>query len=217
MSAEGPAAVVAQRAGITICELVCPDLPPGRPAVEPLPATAFAGADEPLRRLATGQREALPDDIPAAGGNDMPAWALGLLRADPQVLTRIADRAALESLWGYATTALPSRERAGWSTALPVALTLAVQERDLALLPALIRAIGYLGLHAHPLTTAATAFLISQQQPDGGLGILPAGADPQLEVRIRLRLTVSFAWALAERIAPGFTAGVMSGEIPQDT
>jgi hypothetical protein len=213
----GPAAVVTRRAGLTICETLCPEIPAGEPPVEPLPALGFLGADEPLRRLATHQDlPFLDDERFTTGDGEMPAWALGLLRADPAVLAELADRAALDSLWGCATGTLGSRKRAGWSTALPVALALAVRERDLALLPALIRAIGYLGLVEHPLTVAATAFLVSQQQPDGGLGIMPAGADPRLQVEVRLGLTVSFAWALAEMTCPGFTAAVMNGEISQD-
>jgi hypothetical protein len=217
VSTQEPAAAVTQRAGLTICELLCPELRAGRPTGAPLPTLGFAGADEPLRRLATGRRQPFPDDIPTAGTNDMPAWALGLLRADPQTLAGLAERAALDSLWGCTTPTMATRERAGWSTALPVGLALAAQHRDLALLPALIRAIGYLELREHPLTTTATALLISQQQPDGGLGLLPADADPQLETRIRLRLTVSFVWALAEMTEPRFTAAVMSGEIVHDT
>ncbi|BCJ44140.1 hypothetical protein GCM10010168_09530 [Actinoplanes ianthinogenes] len=217
VSAHGPAAAVSRRAGLAICELMCPELRARRPTGDPLPTLAFAGADEPLRRLATGRRQPFPDTTAPAGPDDMPAWALGLLRADPQALAGLAERAALDSLWGCTTTTMATRDRAGWSTALPVALALAAQHRDLALLPALIRAIGYLALNEHPLTTTATALLISQQQPDGGLGILPTGADPHLQTRIRLRLTVSFAWALAEMTEPGFTAAVMSGEVAYDT
>jgi hypothetical protein len=214
VTGQGPTAVVTHRAGLLICEALCPHLPRHRPPDASVPALPFAGADEPLRRLAVATDRTAAVEIPETAADAMPAWALGLLRADPAILTALADRAATDSLWGCAAAALGARQRAGWSTALPVAVTLAVQERDLALVPALIRAAGYLGLSEHPIVTGATAYLMSQQQHDGGLGALPAGADPQPATGTRLSLTVSFVWTLAEATRPGFTAGVMNGDVP---
>ncbi|MFI5493487.1 hypothetical protein [Actinoplanes sp. NPDC051859] len=217
ISAQGRLAVITQRAGLTLCEIARPELRTAN-SVGVLPSPMpFAGPDEPLQRLVTGRRQPLPDSVPPSTPDDAPPWALGLLRADPQTLTDLAEQAALDSLWGATTTAMPSRVRAGWSTALPVAIALAVQARDLAVLPTLIRAAGYLALHEHPLTTGAAAFLISQQQPDGGLGALPTSADPQLAIHARLPLTVSFAWTLAELLDPGFTTRIMSGEVTHGT
>lgn len=148
---------------------------------------------------------ALPDlALPPAGCRDEPRTdqPMDLVRADPARLLRLADQITDQTMFGRTTDQVPADLLASWTIALPVAVALAVRAHDLVVTSALLRAGAYLRRDGkHPQLRDATAFLAAQQQPDGGFGALPVGADPALQHTVRVPLTLGCVWALAETMA----------------
>lgn len=123
---------------------------------------------------------------------------LDLVRADPGLLLRFADQIAYQTGFGRMADQILADLLARWINALPVAVTVAVCARDLAITSALLRDGAYLRHSRCPELHAATAFVAAQQQPDGGFGALAVDADPTLRDTVRLPLTLACVWALAE-------------------
>ncbi|MFT7835897.1 hypothetical protein Q5530_07080 [Saccharothrix sp. BKS2] len=123
----------------------------------------------------------LREPPPAAEPAVPPDW----LRADPDHLRRLAGQAAAAS----------AGTRARWAEVVAQALVIAVRHRDLDLTAALVRTATGLAAGDDPTTVAAVAFLISQQQADGGFGIVPDEGDPHLSTAVRVPLTVACASA----------------------
>lgn len=167
------------------------------------------GIDNPPRRLgmwicATALGESVPAVpefvLPQAGSPGEPRidQPLGLVRSDPALLLRLADQIAAQTVFGRMTDRVCPKLVSRWATALPAAVSLAVRAHDLATTSALLRAGAYLQCDGHPVLRDAAAFVVAQQQPDGGFGALPAGADPALHDTVRVPLSLGCVWTLAE-------------------
>ncbi|MGH3871132.1 MAG: DUF6895 family protein [Pseudonocardiaceae bacterium] len=118
------------------------------------------------------------------------------VRADPACLLRLAEQITDQTGFGRTTDRIPTDRLTGWATALPVAVTLAVRARDLAVTSALLLAGACLHCGGHPQLRHAAAFVAAQQQPDGGFGALPPDADAALCSTVRVPLTFGCVWAL---------------------
>lgn len=137
---------------------------------------------------------------------------LDLLRADPGRLLQLADQIAYHTRFGRMTDRVPADLLAGWITALPVAVALAVPAHDLPVTSALLRAGAYLRCGRCPELCDAAAFVIAQQHPDGGFGALAPHADPALQDTVRVPLTLACVWALAETMQASAAPTEMSGQ-----
>lgn len=181
------------------------------------------GADDPRRRVgawlcatALGQPDVPVPDValPAVDSSGAPIadQPLDLVRADPGLLLKLADQVAGQTGFGRMTDQVPADLLASWSTALPVAVTLAVRAHDLAVTSALLLAGAYLQYDWHPALRDATNFVAAQQQPDGGFGAMPVDADPALQDTVRVPLTLGCVWALTETMWAGATPAEASGQ-----
>lgn len=121
------------------------------------------------------------------------------------MLLRLVDQIVGQTESGRMTDRVPAELLAGWTTALPVAVAVAVRAHDLAVTSALLLAGAYLRCGGHAVLRDATAYVVAQQQPDGGFGALPADADPALQDTVRVPLTLGCVWALAEITGAGAT------------
>ncbi|CAM4066007.1 DUF6895 family protein [Nocardiopsis rhodophaea] len=128
------------------------------------------------------------------------------LRADPAVLLRAAAEVGSATAYGTEVDRLPTDTRAAWSEVLPIALATAVRGHDLDAGAALLRACAFLGLTEHTVVRGAAAFIAARQRPDGGFGGAAAEIEAPGDAEVRLPLTVTCVWALAELRRPELTA-----------
>ncbi|ASU82003.1 hypothetical protein CDO52_03695 [Nocardiopsis gilva YIM 90087] len=199
--ADTDAAGAAQRAvGIWLADRSCPAPPHGqdRSGSRPTSAAPVTGG---LRRQVLAALQTAPEGGRSAFGHPFDA-----LRADPAVLLRAADEVGSATAFGTDLGRMADDTRSAWSEVLPIALATAVRGHDLDAGAALLRASVFLGLADHAATQGAGAFLTARQRPDGGFGGAAAEAKAPGDAAVRLPLTVSCVWALAELRRPGVTA-----------
>lgn len=128
-----------------------------------------------------------------------------LLRPDPEAPLAAAEHVSTGTAFGTRTGGT-AEEVERWALVLRSGLVAAARFRDVEVMAALVRASAFLGRAEHSVVTSAAVDLAAQQRADGGFGGQPragSSADPD---GIRLPLTVSCAWSLAELARPGLTA-----------
>lgn len=174
---------------------------------------ADAGTTPPGARM----RRMVLDGIHATGrprAGPFPAadpWEL--LRPDPEALLTLAAHVAGTTALGTRpgdTTAATER----WTTAVRAGLAAACRLRDLEVMAALVRACAFLHRGGDSALSTAARELTAQQRPDGGFGGQPNDGAGAAADDIRLPLTLTCTWALAELVRPGLTAAAYRSDPP---